>query len=162
MFWYHSLNILIRLLRSKKDRRNICYFRSQLVENDQVYSNTWVSTHVNTISTQVNTNQRESNTSQHKSTRLQHKPTQINTSQRESNTSQQELTRVRQKSTRINKSLKQVNYFCKKSPSYVWLGSKYTSEKDSAKMFLAKKLHKMPERYLQRKNINLIFLVKVK
>ena len=44
----------------------------------------------------------------------------------------------------------------------VWLGSKYTSEKDSAKMLLAKKLHKKLERYLQGKTINLIFLVKVK
>ena len=32
-FWYYSHNILIRLLRSKKDRRNICYFWRQFNEN---------------------------------------------------------------------------------------------------------------------------------
>ena len=33
-FWYYSHNILIRLLRSKKDRRNICYFWRQFIENE--------------------------------------------------------------------------------------------------------------------------------
>ena len=34
MFWYYSRNILIRLLRSKKDHRNICYFWRQFFENE--------------------------------------------------------------------------------------------------------------------------------
>ena len=61
---------------------------------DQVYSNTRVSTQVNTSqheSTQVNTNQHESDTNQH-----------------ESDTSQHKSIRVRHESTRINTSLKQV------------------------------------------------------
>ena len=33
-FWYYSHNILIRLLRSKNYRRNICYFWSQFIENE--------------------------------------------------------------------------------------------------------------------------------
>ena len=33
-FWYYSHNILIRLLRSKKDRLNICYFWRQFIENE--------------------------------------------------------------------------------------------------------------------------------
>ena len=32
-FWY-SHNTLIRLLRSEKDRRNICYFWRQFIENE--------------------------------------------------------------------------------------------------------------------------------
>ena len=102
MFWYHSLNILIRLLRSKKDRRNICYFGSQLVENDQVYSNTWVSTH-------VNTSQHDFDTSQNKSTRVQHESTQINTTPTQANTNQHESARVQYQSTRINASPTKVN-----------------------------------------------------
>ena len=104
MFWYHSLNILIRLLRSKKDRRNICYFGSQLVENDQVYSNTWVSTH-------VNTSQHESTQIWHKSTRFRHKstqinasPTRVNTNQHDSNTSQHKSTRVSASPIPVNKN----------------------------------------------------------
>ena len=104
MFWYHSLNILIRLLRSKKDRRNICYFGSQLIENDQVYSNTWVSTH-------VNTSQHESTQIWHKSTRFRHKstqinasPTRVNTNQHDSNTSQHKSTRVSASPIPVNKN----------------------------------------------------------
>ena len=33
-FWYYSHNILIRLLRSRKDHRNICYFWRQFIENE--------------------------------------------------------------------------------------------------------------------------------
>ena len=33
-FWYYSHNILTRLLRSKKNRRNICYFWRQPIENE--------------------------------------------------------------------------------------------------------------------------------
>ena len=33
-FWYFSHNNLIRLLRSKKNRRNICYVWRQLIENE--------------------------------------------------------------------------------------------------------------------------------
>ena len=104
MFWYHSLNILIRLLRSKKDRRNICYFGSQLIENDQVYSNTWVSTH-------VNASQHESTQIWHKSTRFRHKstqinasPTRVNTNQHDSNTSQHKSTRVSASPIPVNKN----------------------------------------------------------
>ena len=32
-FWY-SCNVLVRLLRSKKDRWNICYFWRQLIQNE--------------------------------------------------------------------------------------------------------------------------------
>ena len=60
---------------------------------DQVYSNAWVPTQVNTSqheSTRVNTNQLESNTSQHESntslTRVNTSPTRVNTNQHESKT----------------------------------------------------------------------------
>ena len=33
-FWYYPHNNLIRLVRSKKDRRNICYFWRQLIKNE--------------------------------------------------------------------------------------------------------------------------------
>ena len=58
--------------------------------DDQVYSNTRVSTRVNTNqhqSTQVNTNQHESTRVRHESTRVNTSPTRINTSQHESKTS---------------------------------------------------------------------------
>ena len=67
---------------------------------DQVYSNTWVPTRVNTNqhgstrvwheSTRVNTNQHESNTSQHKSDTSQHESTRVNTTPTRVNTKQHE------------------------------------------------------------------------
>ena len=61
---------------------------------DQVYSNTRVSTRVNT--------------SQHKSTRINTSRTRVNRNQHESNMSQHKSKRVWYVSTRINTSLKQV------------------------------------------------------
>ena len=71
-----------------------------VASEDQVYSNTRVSTRVNTSqheSTQVNTNQHEpemnqheSDTSQHESTQVQHESTQINSSPTRVNTNQHE------------------------------------------------------------------------
>ena len=60
--------------------------------NDQVYSNTRVSTQVNTSQHESDTNQHESDTSQHESTRVWH-----------------ESTRVRHESTRVNTSPTRVN-----------------------------------------------------
>ena len=70
------------------------------LKEDQVYSNTRVSTRINTSQhelTQVNTNQLESDTYQHKSDtnqheslRAQHESTQINTSPTRVNTNQHE------------------------------------------------------------------------
>ena len=34
MFWYYSHSILISLLRSKKDRWNICYIWRQFIKNE--------------------------------------------------------------------------------------------------------------------------------
>ena len=70
-------------------------------KDDKVYSNT-------RVSTQVNTSQHESTRVRHESTRINTSPTQVNTNQHESDTSQHKSTRVRHESTRINKSLKQV------------------------------------------------------
>ena len=81
----------------------------KLVQIDQVYSNTRVSTQFNTSqdnSTRVNTNQQEPDTNQHQSTRIKTSPTRVNTNQDESDTSQHESRRVRHKSTRVNQTKK--------------------------------------------------------
>ena len=70
-------------------------------KDDKVYSNT-------RVSTQVNTSQHESTRVRHESTWINTSPTQVNTNQHESDTSQHKSTRVRHESTRINTSLKQV------------------------------------------------------
>ena len=44
---------------------------------------------------------------------------------------------------------------------YVRLGSKYASERSSAKQLFSKNLHKKPEKHLKFKIINFSFLVKV-
>ena len=62
-------------------------------KDDKVYSNT-------RVSTQVNTNQHESDTSQHESTRVRHKSTRINTSLTRVNTSQHESDTSQHESTR--------------------------------------------------------------
>ena len=107
LFWYHSLNILIRLirlLRSKKDRRNICYFGRQLIENDQVYSNTRVSTHVNTSQHESTQIWHESTRFRHKSTQINASPTRVNTNQHDSNTSQHKSTQVSASPIPVNKN----------------------------------------------------------
>ena len=70
-------------------------------KDDKVYSNT-------RVSTQVNTSQHESTRVRHESTRINTSPTQVNTNQHESDTSQHKSTRVRHESTRINTSVKLV------------------------------------------------------
>ena len=62
-------------------------------KDDKVYSNT-------RVSTQVNTSQHESDTSQHESTRVRHKSTRINTSLTRVNTSQHESDTSQHESTR--------------------------------------------------------------
>ena len=71
---------------------------------DQVYSNTRVTTQVNTSPTRVKTNQHNSDTSQHK---LNMGPTRINSSQRGFDTSQQESIRRRNYHAidRLNRSI---------------------------------------------------------
>ena len=61
---------------------------------DQVYSNT-------RVSTQVNTNRHEPTLFNTSPTRVNTSPTRVNTNQHESDTSQHKSTRVRHKSTRI-------------------------------------------------------------
>ena len=59
------------------------FIRPTTIKTDQVYSNTRVSSRVNTNQhelTQVNTNQHESDTNQHESDTIQHESTQVNTS----------------------------------------------------------------------------------
>ena len=64
---------------------------------DQVYSNTRVSTRINTSqheSTRINTSQHESTRARHEPTGINTSPTRVNTNQHEPDTSQHESTRV--------------------------------------------------------------------
>ena len=92
-----------KIFKSTYFEKNIDYKEFLILYsiNDQVYSNTRVSTRINTNqheSTQFNTNQHESDTNQYESTRVRH-----------------ESTRVRHESTRVNTSPKQVMTFQKQA-----------------------------------------------
>ena len=76
------------------DYSNSVFLLDLFGKNDQVYSNT-------RVSTQVNTSQHESTRVRHESTRVRHDSTRINTNQHVSDTSQYESDTIQHESARV-------------------------------------------------------------